>query len=589
MAQHIKGEVIACAGADAVDAECIRMLMGSSLYIIVGAHLFSAALVVFGIGVLNPQPWLIPWGAAVLAVTALRAACILHWRKVGVRPENATPILVAFAALAAAAGGVWSAGAIIFFDPHDIAASVLLYVVLIGMATGGMGPLAASFPAYAAFSTMALLPFSLHLFLYESLLIRLTGVAGIFYWLCCLAAGSYLTSRIREFVALRFENQSLIADLEEKRREAEKANAAKGRFLAAASHDLRQPLDALSLAVDMLAAQPAGKPATELIRSIRSSVDATNDILTGLLDVSRLDAGVVRPEPREINLGPLFDQISEMFGPVALDRDVTLRVRPTWACVRSDPALLGSVLQNLVGNAIRYVDRGGCVLLAARLHHHRWRIEIRDNGPGIPADQQQRIFEDFTRCHPPGGGPGAGLGLGLAIVRRVTRLLGHRLRLRSRPGRGSIFAVELAEAVTHCRRERVAAGTGTSASVPLPVLLIAPDVAAREHLQGLLEARGLQVRALSGVNEACDLLGAGSIVPRVLLVDGHDHGEFDGIDVARLLAMRSGPDLPAVLLTEDVSSNLRRRARAIGIRLLRKPVTADRLLGAIGDLLPRTA
>jgi len=565
----------------------IRMLMGNSLYIIVGAHLFSAGLIVLGLGELNPHPWLLPWGALVVAITLLRAACIVRWRRSGVPIKRARRTALAFSALAMLAGGAWGGGAILFFDPANLPADALLCLVLIGMATGGMGPIAPYFPAYAVFVTATLVPFSLHLFFYDSLLMWLVGLSGIFYTASCLAACGYLTARIRESVALRYENRQLIADLEAKRSEAEKANEAKGRFLAAASHDLRQPLNALALAVDMLDAVPDGRPRAELVRSIRSSVDATNDLLTGLLDVSRLDAGVVRAEPRALRLAPLFEQIREMFGPVALDRDVTLRVRPTAACVHSDPALLGSVLQNLVGNAIRYVPRGGRVLLAARRSGKGWRIEVRDNGPGIPADRQQRIFEDFTRCEP--ADVGSGLGLGLAIVRRVTRLLGHRLQLHSRPGNGSIFSVEL-EAATDVREaEILPAAAPSSSATPVSVLLVASDASIRGHLRATLEARGLQVSAPGSIKEASERLASGSVVPRVLLVDGHDHGEFNGIDAIRWLNGRSGPDLTAILMTGAVSSNLRRRARANSITLLRKPVSADRLVAAISEALPLTA
>jgi signal transduction histidine kinase/CheY-like chemotaxis protein len=565
----------------------IRMLMGNPLYIIVGAHLFSVGLIVLGLGRLNPHPWLVPWGAAVVAVTLLRAVVILHWRRSGVPVERAHRVAFAFTALAMLAGGAWGGGAILFFDPDNLPADALLCLVLIGMATGGMGPIAPYFPAYAGFATMTLLPFSLHLFIYDSLLMWLVGLSGVFYTASCLAACAYLTARIRESVALRYENRHLISDLEAKRQEAERANEAKGRFLAAASHDLRQPLNALSLSVDMLSTVPSGHAREDLIRSIRSSVDATNDLLTGLLDVSRLDAGVVRPEPRVIRLGPLFEQIGEMFGPVALDRNVTLRVRPTSACIHSDPALLGSVLQNLVGNAIRYVPRGGAVLLLARRQSGAWRIEIRDNGPGIPADQQQRIFEDFVRCQP--AEVGSGLGLGLAIVRRVTRLLNHDLRLQSRLGRGSVFSIEApaidASAVTP-PEPRSRGGGGRT--LPIPVLLLTSESLNRNRLCADLEVRGMRVSTPASINEARARLETGAIVPRVLVVDGDAHGEFDGIDAIRWLTGRRGPHLPAILLTGEAPSNLRRRARAAGIMLLRKPVTGGRLAEAIGERLPET-
>jgi len=228
--------------------------------------------------------------------------------------------------------------------------------------------------------------------------------------------------------------------------ETERASRAKSRFLAAASHDLRQPLQAINLLVAALRSTATDPDSAEIVRSIEDSLQATNELLDALLDVSRLEAGALQPRPRPVYVGDLLDRLAPEFAAAAREKGIELRVVASSAAIRSDPPLLDRILRNLVANAIRYTERGR-VLIGCRRRADGVRIEVWDTGIGIPADKLEAIFEEFYQLGNPERDRTRGLGLGLAIVDRVAKLLGHAVEVRSQPGKGSMFAVR-------CRQPR---------------------------------------------------------------------------------------------------------------------------------------
>ena len=241
-----------------------------------------------------------------------------------------------------------------------------------------------------------------------------------------------------ESLRLRFENLSLVADLRQQKALAEQASLDKSRFLAAASHDLRQPVHALGMFVGALRRESVSPQARELIEHIDGSVSAMDDLFSSLLDVSRLDAGVIESHPVNFAIDTILARVGRELAQEAHKKGLRFHVRRSSAAVCCDPVLLERVVRNLASNAVRYTDSGG-VVLAARPRGARLSIEIWDSGRGIPLDQQDRVFQEFYQLHNPERDRGKGLGLGLAIVRRLTRLLGCALTLLSVPGRGSVF------------------------------------------------------------------------------------------------------------------------------------------------------
>jgi PAS domain S-box-containing protein len=236
------------------------------------------------------------------------------------------------------------------------------------------------------------------------------------------------------------ESRRIREDLKAATEAARLANEAKGKFLAAACHDLRQPLQAALLFATTLDDEIEEGPATKLVGKLRSSLRATGQLLDRLLDVSRLESGTIQPQIIDVDMSLLFDRLRETFEPIAADAGLQLSVVSSRLKVRSDAELLGQILQNLISNATRYTDEGR-VLVGCRRSGQELRIQVWDTGRGIDASQKERIFEEFYRAGAPTAGAIRGLGLGLSIVRQLADLLGHRVELNSTPGRGTCFEV----------------------------------------------------------------------------------------------------------------------------------------------------
>jgi len=320
-------------------------------------------------------------------------------------------------------------------------------------------------------------------------------------------------------------------------------------------------------------------PRNDLGGKIDASLGAVESLLDALLDISKLDAGAFKPEKRPFALQPLFESLATAFAPTAARNGVELVIVPTSAFVDTDPAFLRRILQNLLSNALRYgrtEGRPARVLLGCRRAGGSLRIEVRDNGPGIPADKQAVIFDEFVRLQPEDEGPREerGLGLGLAIVDRIARMLDLPVGLSSAPGRGSIFSVTV---------PRVAAVVTVPSAAPAPqplpsieaesfVLCLDNEARVREAMAALLGGWGCRVETAATQAEALAAVAAAGRLPDLVLADLHLDEGADGLDA--IVAMREawGRIVPAALVTADRDPTLRPRARARQVELLHKPV-----------------
>lgn len=374
--------------------------------------------------------------------------------------------------------------------------------------------------------------------------------------------------------------------LREKKEEAETATLAKSRFLAAASHDLRQPTHALGMFVARLAQLPHDAQTLHLINKLDVSVLAMQDLLDGLLDISRLDAQAVSVQQRPFPLDELFDQLRGSLSLSAEDKGLRLRVRPTAVWLMSDPILLQRILLNLVANAVRYT-RTGSVLVACRpsadgLHA---RLEVRDSGIGIDPEHQQEIFKEFYQVGNSERDRSKGLGLGLNIVQRTAQLLGHRLQLNSCLGQGTRFSllVPLVPLGAAMDRRRSSRAETFDHLVGLHVLVIEDDILAQEGLVTLLESWGVQVCVAEGLSQALGHLNSGPgidlIVSDYRLRDGEN-----GLAVVQQLRLTAGRAIPACLLSGNTAPSLMEAAREADLTLLHKPVRPAKLRSLIRRL-----
>jgi PAS domain S-box-containing protein len=394
-----------------------------------------------------------------------------------------------------------------------------------------------------------------------------------------LPGGGYVTtySDVTDYKrverALREVNETLEQRVEQRTREAEAAQSSRSRFLAAVSHDVLQPLNAARLFASAL--REAGDPGEQahLAARVDASLRAAEELLDGLLDVSRLDAGALQPQIRDFDAGELLRELAAQYTPAADERGLALRVHVSGAQapVRSDPRLLRRALQNFLGNALRYTQRGG-VLLAARRRGREVELQVWDTGPGIPGVHLQQIFEEFHRYEQPGDRGARGLGLGLSICQRISGVLQHPLGVRSRVGRGSVFSIRIpASDVSLVRaRPRDVALPRDDALLGLRVLCLDNDREILAGMDALLTRWGVEAALATTVDEA--LQAAAAHRPDVLLVDYHLHDRADGLDALDALRAAAGADVRGALVTGDGSDALKQAARQRGYRVLTKPV-----------------
>jgi signal transduction histidine kinase/Na+/proline symporter len=392
-----------------------------------------------------------------------------------------------------------------------------------------------------------------------------------------LPGGGYVTSYsdITDYKRvereLREVNETLEQRVEQRTREAEAAQQSKTRFLAAISHDVLQPLHAARLFTSAMNEGGDAEEQARLASRVDASLRAAEELLDGLLDVSRLDAGVLQPQWSDFDATELLRELQAQYAPTAAQRGLALRIHaPEVLPVRSDRRLLRRALQNFIGNALRYAQSGG-VLLAARRRGDGVSLEVWDTGPGIPANHLEQIFEEFHRYDQPGERGQRGLGLGLSICQRISAVLDHPLHVRSSVGRGSVFGIRVPRASAPLRHDtspRVSIESHDAALHDLRVLCVDNDPEILAGMRALLGRWGVDIACASTVDDAL-LLATDK--PEVLLVDYHLHDRLDGLDTLDALRAACG-DVPGALLTADGSDVLKRNARLRGYRVLTKPI-----------------
>lgn len=359
--------------------------------------------------------------------------------------------------------------------------------------------------------------------------------------------------------------------------EAERANNAKSRFLAAASHDLRQPLFALDLYVSSLETKLA--PGNErLLKNMQDNLGSLSEMLSKLLDLSKLEAGVVAPEVSSFSVADMLGKVVSAHAPEATLKGLRLRCSPLRHTARTDPVLFERVVGNFVSNAIRYTDRGG-VLIGCRRRRGKTWVEVWDTGMGIPADKTGEIFEEFKQLGNEERSRDKGSGLGLTIVAKTIELLGLEIRVQSRLGKGSLFAVELPLGEKGARPPEVE----EKARIPLRVAVVDDDAGVRESLVFVLEETGHEV--VSAATGAELLAQLGSRPPDIMISDYRlAHGE-NGFDTITAVRNAFGTHVPAIILTGDTDPELIRRMSNKNVQVQHKPLTFPTLQACIADLI----
>jgi len=530
--------------------------------------------------------------AAVIINTAIRTMLVLAFFRARPAVDAWRPWVWRMGISVLLAGLTIGVGACFLMVPARVELELLVAITVTGIASGVVVAWGSFLPVFFVSFYALLLPPTLWTMAQGGLL----HLALAFLMLIYMAIGTLLARNynrgIVESLRLRYENLSLVADLRLQKERAEQASLDKSRFLAAASHDLRQPVHALGMFVGALRREPVGEVAQQLIEHIDGSVSAMDELFTSLLDISRLDAGVIESTPLVFAIEPLLTRVGRDLGEEAHKKNLRFSLRTSPALVRCDPVLLERVLRNLVSNAVRYTDIGG-IVLAARQRGAQLSIEVWDSGRGIPPQHQENVFQEFFQVDNPERDRGKGLGLGLAIVRRLTALLGCSLLLRSVPGRGSVFKVRVPcaspVAAPLAMDTRVAPAPGIAPSRRGCIVVVDDEVAVRVAMHSLLSSWGHQV--IVGAS-AADIVADGAadaIRPDLIISDYRLRGTDTGVDVITALRAHFAAPVPAMLVTGDTAPDRLREAQASGFLLLHKPVSNGRLRAAVGNLIAQSA
>ncbi len=370
---------------------------------------------------------------------------------------------------------------------------------------------------------------------------------------------------------------------------SERANRFKTRFFTAVGHDLLQPLHAARLSASALAESGGDNPQSAIAERIEHALMTIEELLKSILDISKLEAGVVTPALRPVALDDLFASLAVDIDPQARAKSLMLSWRPSGLAVVSDPLMLRRILQNLMANAVQYTERGGIRLLARRRGSHV-RIEVWDTGPGIGAAERETIFEEFQRGTASDRPAIGGFGLGLSIVQRMAEALGHPLELCSRVGHGTRFSVSAPQAE---------AGSDAAAIAPIvnvraaglsgaKVAVIDNDASVLDAMQALLERWECKVRAARNIDGLMARSGADDYRPDLILADYHLDDGRSGLDAVHALRLALGKDVPAIVITADRSRAIADAARELNCELLLKPVKPAELRALMQHLLART-
>jgi signal transduction histidine kinase len=560
-------------------------------------HLVGAIVVEAVFADVAPMHLRVGWGAAFGTLWLLRVALAWHFSrdKPATLEALRTRLRVWIVGILMSAA-MWGAAAWSFYPYGGALQQIALILVVYTFCVACVPILAPQFGLYLGFVGLVYLPAIARVAQHSGALGVQTAVVMFIAMAMTLVLGRNYRAAFDKLSRLQWRTKALMEQLrvekslaDAARHDAEVANRAKTQFFAAASHDLRQPLHAMSLFAEALRQRSHDDEVIELVNSINASVDALEGLFSELLDITRIDTGGVEVKAADFAVADIFRRLRLHFAPNAFEKGLTLRFRGEHHHAHADPLLVERILRNLVSNAIRYTDDGG-VLVACRRRGERLLLQVWDTGPGIRETEQKRVFEEFYQV--PGSSKPApdqkkGLGLGLAIVKRLAGLMNEPLAMRSVPGHGTVFTLELAVGKpAPAARESVPTRAPLGLTLTGQLIVVVEDEpAVRSGLEVLLKGWGAEVASFDGVATAarwarqCD---ARVTQPRLLIVDYRLDDGRTGVEAIDLLRDVFGQAVPAIVVTGSTMTAHDAEAERHDFHLLIKPVVPSRLRAMIG-------
>jgi two-component system, sensor histidine kinase len=485
----------------------------------------------------------------------------------------------------AISGAIWGTGTLFMFPPAEIGFHLIYVFAVMMMGVAAMFSFSVHLPTFMSFFLPSAVPAMLGLVAQNTLLHWEIAAAIAIFIAVALRFVRQFNRVFNNAQKLRFENVGLVAQLTEQMESATAANLAKSRFLAAASHDLRQPMHALNLYLGGLAGLELSVPARATLANASQCAQTMDEMFRALLDISRLDAGAVQAELRVFPIAPLLERIRLEIEPQAGAKGLELRVVPCSASIRADPAFVERILRNLTSNAVRYTRRGR-ILIGCRRRAGALRIAVHDTGPGIAPAEQSAVFEEFYQGDNPARERSKGMGLGLAIVERLAKLMQAPVRLDSKVGRGSAFSVELPLAADPVERPLAAraAGAGRRFAGSLVIVIDDEEMILNATRELLEQWQCTVVTAVSG-RSAMQKLSTSPRAPDAIVCDYRLRDGENGLSIIDALRSEFNEDIPAVLVTGDTGPERLREIHASGMSVLHKPLQERTLRDALGQLL----
>ena len=522
------------------------------------------------------------WMALVVAIWSARVVVCAVLLRRPPAPERVGP-WIRFQIAAAMLGGMAGGSAALLFHAAPELEYAYLTMVVCGWCAAGLAVSGAVPLAFYGFVALFLAPLTAGWVLSDNtdaLLVATLLVLFIFLLTTYARDNAQLVGRA---LRMRFENEELVRLLQARegeaqaaRERAEAANLSKSAFLAAASHDLRQPLHALSLLLSTLQERTREPEASALLAKIATSADSLDTLFKGLLDLSRLDAGSVTPEYKPVALGPLLLRLENDFRPLAQAKGLAFACAASNAWVTSDQDMLERLLRNLLDNAVKYTERGR-IEIGVEADAARVQIKVRDTGIGIDTRHRERIFEEYYQIRNPERNRRRGIGLGLAIVKRTCELLGHAIRVQSEPRRGSTFELELARCAPAPRspsEDDRAIGRSTESLRGLVVVVVDDDAEVQEATRTLLEGWACRPVVCASSAEALSELERQGLKPEAVLADYRLAGAENGLEAIGRLYQRYG-DVPAAIVTGEINAVDLKVPDSMPVVVMQKPLRAS--------------
>lgn len=564
-------------------AEQTRVLFKNQPFILATTSVIAIILCFLFFDAIN-RYLLTAWAGVILFVNAIRAVFLLKIRKqdldIGSLLKRRRLIILN----ALLSGILWAILPLLLLVKSSTPDVFFIITgVLISLAAGLLAPGVSIHQGLAAFSVPVIVALSAVAFLLPGVHVSLFIPFLYIFLIVVFVIGKNAEKLMIESIRIRFEKEELIDELNRQKQEAESANLAKSKFLAAASHDLRQPLHALGLYLNTMSTVSDVERLHGLAGKMGIAVDALNDLFQRLLDISKLDAGIIEPDVVDFSVADVFRRLEVRFSPQAKAKNLEIEFSHDNEVMRTDPVLLERILDNLVGNAIRYTPSGRITVKSQR-NSSDVVIAVRDTGPGIPEGEKENVFDEFYQLQNPERDRTKGLGLGLSIVKRLCSLLNHELVLESAVNCGTVFLLSVPE--------------GSAGSIPaqpdnavfgwdlknIHILVIDDEAGIRDAMQELLANWGCKPVCVDSIQGAIAVVSKG-VQPNLIIADYRLRESQTGVDAIHTIKNVLRKKVPAILITGDTAPERLQEAAKSGFKLLHKPVNPGQLRMVINHLL----